>query len=108
MDGLNIKNIKELVEVLKTLANLERLKIIALLTERPMYVSEIARKLKLPYPLVHMYLNKLERMGFISSHYEFIKSDKPHVRRYCVLKDFSITISPNLIKQLIKKGERND
>jgi len=103
--SLEIKNVKELLEVLKVLANPTRLRIIALLSERPMYVSEIARELRMPYPLVHLYLTKLEEIGMVETRYEFIKSEKPHVRKYCELKDFKIVISPEIIKKLFYGDE---
>ena len=46
MHEIEIKNLKKLVEVLGLLANEHRLRIIALLAEKPMYISEIKRKLK--------------------------------------------------------------
>lgn len=105
MSNLEIKSVKELLEVLKVLANPTRLKIIALLSRKPMYISEIARELRIPYPLIHLYLTKLEEVGIIESKYEFIKSEKPHVRRYCKLKDFKIIISPEIIKKLFCNGD---
>ncbi len=105
MQELQIKNLNQLLEVLKVLANPVRLRIIALLAERPMYVSEIARELKLPYPLVHLYLSKLEEIGIIRTRYEFVKSEKPHVRKYCILNKFVLKIDPELIRRLVR-GEK--
>lgn len=101
------KNFKELVEVLKVLANPVRLKIIALLAERPMYVTEIAKELRLPYPLVHLYLSKLEEIKLVKTKYEFVKAERPHIRKYCILNDFVIKISPELIRNLIR-GDKSE
>ena len=105
MSSFEIKDAKDLLEVLKVLANPTRLKIIALLSKRPMYVSEIARELKMPYPLVHLYLTKLEDVGMVETRYEFIKSEKPHVRKYCKLRNFKIVISPEVIRKLFYSGD---
>lgn len=107
MSTLEVKDIKELLGVLKVLANPARLRIIALLSRRPMYVSEIARELKMPYPLVHLYLTKLEEVGIIETRYEFVKSEKPHVRKYCKLTDFKIVLSPKIIRKLFY-GDENE
>jgi len=103
---LRIESLDDLLEVLKVLANPTRLKIVALLARRPMYVSEIARELKVPYPLVHLYLSKLEQVGIVRSRYEFVRSERPHVRRYCELADFRIVVSPEAIRRLAGGEER--
>jgi len=101
-----IESLDDLLEVLKVLANPTRLRIVALLARRPMYVSEIARELGVPYPLVHLYLSKLEQVGIVRSRYEFVRSERPHVRRYCELADFRVVVSPEVIRRLAGGEER--
>ncbi|RLF24416.1 MAG: ArsR family transcriptional regulator [Thermoprotei archaeon] len=104
MDEMEFQNLRELAEVLRALSNIVRLRILGLLatSEQPMYIMEIAKRLRLPYPLAHLYLTSLERLGLVESRYEFIGGDRPHVRRYYRLKEFRIVITPELIKKLFE------
>lgn len=93
-------SLEELAEVMRVLSKVERLRILALLRQRPMYISEIARMLGIPYPLVHLHLKALERAGLVESRYEMVTEARPHVRRYYRVRDFRIVVTPDLIAQL--------
>ncbi len=97
---MEFENLEELAEVMRVLGKVERLRILALLRRRPMYVSEIARMLGMPYPLVHLHLKAMERVGLVESRYEMVTGARPHVRRYYRARDFRIVITPDLIARL--------
>jgi len=95
------KSIREVKAVLSLLSKPICMKIIAMLRERPMYIREIARELGAPYALIHLYLSNLEKYGIVKSEYEFVRGNKPHVRRYYKLSDFKIVITPEIIARLV-------
>ena len=92
-------DLKEMVRVLKVLSVELRLQILALLSERPRYAYELARELGISYPLVHLHLRALERVGLIASEYKVAEGGK--LRRYYRIKDFRIEISPESLKKLM-------
>ena len=98
--------LRQLVEVLKVLANPLRLKIIAYLSERPMYISEIAKKLRIAPPIAFLHLSALERAGIVESRYELVTDNgRPRVRRYYMLRDFKIILTPEIIKKVFERGK---
>jgi len=105
---VEIKSEKEMVRLLKALANPLRLKILASLYSKPKSVYMLSRELKKPYPLVHIYLTSLKKLGLIKT----VKVEKrtealPPVRYY-VTEDFRITITPELIKRIVKEDDKNE
>ncbi|HDN18395.1 MAG TPA: ArsR family transcriptional regulator [Candidatus Bathyarchaeota archaeon] len=100
-EELQFRNAKELMEVLSMLANENRLKIISLLAEKPMYISEIKRKLGVSYALTHLYMSSLEKIGLVESRYETVTGEKSYVKKYYQLKPFKLTVTPQLIKDLM-------
>lgn len=103
---VEIKNINELYEVLQVLANKTRLRMLGLVAERPMYITELSKRLRLSYPLTHLHISALERVGLVTGEYEFISGEKPHVRKYYRANKFVITISPEKIRELM--GGKNE
>jgi len=81
------------------LANPIRLKIIALLAERPRYPYELAKELKLSYPLTYLHLSALERAGLVETFYE----PGPRTKKYYRIKDFKLILTPDAIRRLIEK-----
>jgi len=57
----------ELVEIHKALANRNRLRIVALLMDRPMCVCEVRHVLNLAQPTVTRHLQDLQRAGLVRS-----------------------------------------
>jgi len=86
------------------LGKVERLKILALLAERPRYISELARELRMPYPLVHLHLKALEEVGLVEGDYELVTGARPHVRKYYRVREFELKVTPELLKQLVRGG----
>jgi predicted transcriptional regulator len=73
----------ELLKMLSALANPHRLRIVAALSERQAYVSELARQLKMSRPLLHMHLQTLEKAGLVAGHHE-VSPDGKALRYYQV------------------------
>jgi DNA-binding transcriptional ArsR family regulator len=90
----------QLVEVLAALANPQRLRILAALQARPIYVSEMARELNISRPLLHMHLRKLEDAGLIRGRHE-VSSDGKALRFFEVV-DFREQLTPERIIGAVK------
>ncbi|MEZ0345170.1 MAG: winged helix-turn-helix domain-containing protein [Infirmifilum sp.] len=88
--------VEELAEVLQVLANPVRLKMLALIAVRPRHAYELSKLLGLSYPLTHLHVSLLERMGFIKG--ETVQGPRP--KKVYSLSGFSITISPELLRKL--------
>ncbi len=102
---MEIKDEREMVKLLKALANPLRLRILASISDEPKSAYIISRELNKPYPLIHIYLSSLKKLGLIRE----VKVEKrveslPPVRYY-IAEDFKIIITPELIKKLFKRGE---
>ena len=67
--------------MLSALANPHRLRILAALSERQAYVSELARELKISRPLLHMHLQTLEKGGLVVGRHE-VSADGKALRYY--------------------------
>jgi ArsR family transcriptional regulator len=86
--------------MLSALANPHRLRILAALSERQAYVSELARELKIGRPLLHMHLQTLEKAGLVVGRHE-VSSDGKALRYYEVT-DFDERLTPERIIEAAK------
>jgi predicted transcriptional regulator len=86
-----------LLEMLGALANPHRLRILAALSERRSYVSELARELGMSRPLLHMHLQALEKAGLVVGHHEVSAEGK--ALRYFEVTDFSELLTPRRIRE---------
>ena len=102
---MQINSLEKLREVLRVLGRRNNLEIIALLAEKPRYITEIARELGIAYPLAHLQLSALEKAGLVKSRYEMVEGERPHVRKYYWLVDFDLRVNPKLIKRLARGGK---
>ena len=73
-----LKMESELVKEAHIILHPIRFRIVELLAERPMHISEISRMLEEERRLVSYHLDTLEEYGFVSSNYEI--SDHPKSR----------------------------
>jgi len=96
------KTLCELAKALSILSNPIRLRMIAMLAEKPMYISEIARELKIPYPIAHLHLSALERAGFIKGEYKMYTGKRAYIKKYYRVVSFKITITPDKIRDLAR------
>ncbi len=85
----------ELLQMLTALANPHRLRILATLSERRAYVSELARELGISRPLLHMHLQTLQKAGLVVGHHEVSAEGK--ALRYYEVTDFDERLTPKRV-----------
>ena len=61
--------------MLEALANPHRLQIIALLCDRRIHVSQLAREVRISRPLLYLHLKRLEQAGLVTSKSYIGKND---------------------------------
>jgi len=86
--------------MLSALANPHRLRILAALSQRQAYVSELARELKIGRPLLHMHLQTLEKAGLVVGRHEVSVDGK--ALRYYEVTDFDERLTPERIIEAAK------
>ncbi|MCK4257036.1 metalloregulator ArsR/SmtB family transcription factor [candidate division WOR-3 bacterium] len=85
---------KDNLSILKALASETRLKIIELLGNGPLNVNEIANRLNIPQPGITMHIQKLEKVGLVTSEYKVASQglQKVCARNYDnILVEFTIS-----------------
>ena len=89
--------------LLEVLGNESRRRILALLSKKPCYVSEISYSLKMAPKAVLEHLEKLERVGIVRSFEEGRR------RYYCIDKSIriEITITPHVFETSVITGTNN-
>jgi predicted transcriptional regulator len=90
----------QLLQMLAALANPHRLRILAALSERESYVSELARELGIGRPLLHMHLQTLEKAGLVVGRHEISEDGK--ALRYYKVTDFDESLTPQRIAEATK------
>jgi DNA-binding transcriptional ArsR family regulator len=95
----------EMVRVLKALSNPIRLKMIASLNSEPKNVYALAKELGLPYPLAHLHLNGLKKLGLVREIREEKKVEGLPTVKYYSPADFKFVLTPQNIEDLYKKGK---
>lgn len=90
----------QLLGMLGALANPHRLRILAALSERESYVSELARELGIGRPLLHMHLQTLEKAGLVVGRHEVSEDGK--ALRYYKVADFDEHLTPQRVSQAAK------
>ena len=89
----------ELSSRLAAIASHQRMRIIALLAEERLHVSELARRIGMSRPLLYMHLTKLEEAGFVAGRLELSEEGKAH--KYFELLPFELVISTETIVDAI-------
>ena len=87
----------ELLKILSALANPHRLRVLAALSERHAYVSELARELGNSRPLLHMHLQILEKASLVVGHHEVSAEGK--ALRYYEVTEFDEHLTPERITE---------
>jgi predicted transcriptional regulator len=90
----------QLLRMLNALANPHRLRILAALSERQSYVSELARELGIGRPLLHMHLQTLEKAGLVTGRHEVSADGK--ALRYYEVTEFAEELTPERITEAVK------
>jgi predicted transcriptional regulator len=91
----------ELVDVLATLSNLHRLKVVAALSHRRNYVSQLARELGISRALLQAHLRKLEAVGLVSAQLELSGDGK--VMKFYEVAPFVLHLTPETIADSVLK-----
>jgi ArsR family transcriptional regulator len=84
-----------LLQMLSALANPHRLRILAALSERQEYVSELARELGISRPLLHMHLQTLQKAGLVVGRHEVSPEGK--ALRFYEVTDFDERLTPQRV-----------
>ena len=87
----------QLLQMLTALANPHRLRILAALSERQAYVSELARELGISRPLLHMHLQTLQKAGLVVGRHEVSAEGK--ALRYYEVTAFDERLTPRRITE---------
>lgn len=95
-----------LLQMLGALANPHRLRVVAELSEGRQYVSELARRLGIGRPLLHMHLQKLEAAGLVTG--SMAISPEGKAMKYYDVADFVVTLTPTSIAEAATTLSRRD
>jgi DNA-binding transcriptional ArsR family regulator len=90
----------DLMAMLEALANPHRLRIIALLADRRIHVSQLAREVKISRPLLYLHLKRLEHAGLVTSKLELAEDGK--AMNYYEIKPFALNLDPKSIAEAAK------
>jgi predicted transcriptional regulator len=91
-----LSDFRDLEKLLTAIGNRHRARIIAMLSEKPMHIYEIMRKLEISYPLAYMHINILRRAGLIE---EVDLGDER--RKYYRTVPFRIELTPDLLRRVL-------
>jgi predicted transcriptional regulator len=90
----------ELLRVLSALDNPHRLRVLAALSGKRNYVSQLAREVGMSRPLLHMHLQRLEVAGLITGTLELSEDGK--AMKYFEVVPFEINLTPERIVELVE------
>ncbi len=93
--------INEYAKKLDALGHPLRIRIIITLTNREMYLNEIANSLNISRALAKVHLKKLEKAGIVKSRIELAEGEAKALRYY-ELKPFDIHVSPQILKKEVE------
>jgi predicted transcriptional regulator len=94
----------ELLAVLTGMANSLRMRIVAELSDGPVHVSELARRLGISRPLLYMHLDRLDKAGLITGHLEL--SDDGKAMKYFEVVPFDIHLTAEKITEAVRADPR--
>jgi DNA-binding transcriptional ArsR family regulator len=94
---------EELLAVLAAVGHAQRLRVIVELSEGRMYVSELARRLKVSRPLLYMHLERLEKAGIVVGNLELSEDGK--ALKYFELAPFDLQLNVDTILAAVLADE---
>ena len=98
-----MSEISELAKKLDALGHPLRLKIIATLCQKDMYLNEIANTVGVGRALAKIHLKKLEKAGIVKSRIVTIRGEAKALRYY-ELKPFDIHVSPQSLRKEVENN----
>jgi DNA-binding transcriptional ArsR family regulator len=96
----------ELVRLLSALSNPHRLRILAVLAQGAVHVSQLAREVRLSRPLVHMHLQRLEAAGLVTGRLEL--SSEGRALKFFEVRPFALRLTPEVIAAAAKTVTTRD
>ena len=98
--ALNEDQRQSLVKTLKTLANPIRLKMIASIYDEPKHVYALSKELGISYPLAHLHLKNLRRLGLVREVKEVERVKGMPTVKYYAPSDFELILTPKSIRDI--------
>jgi len=86
--------------VLTAVANPQRMRVVAELSDGRVHVSELARRLGISRPLLYMHLDRLEKAGLVTGHLELSTDGK--AMKYFELAPFELKLTAAVITQAVR------
>jgi ArsR family transcriptional regulator len=99
------KTLDELIDLCGTLSNKHRLCIIAALSGKRKYTSELVRELDMSRPLLYLHLRNLEEVGILKGKTELGKGNR--ARKYYELCNFELYLNGKKIKEMLENEKKN-
>jgi DNA-binding transcriptional ArsR family regulator len=96
----------ELLAVLTAVANPQRMRVVAELSDGRVHVSELARRLGMSRPLLYMHLDRLEKAGLVTGHLELSEDGK--AMKYFELAPFDLRVTAESITDAVRAQEAGD
>lgn len=83
---------------------------IALLSEEPRHLYGLSKELNLPYPLAHLHLSGLKKLGLVKEVKEERKVEGMPSIKYYAPSNFHLVLTPESIRQTVlqKRSEGED
>jgi len=102
---LSEDELTKLVKALKALANPTRLRMIASLAEEPKHAYALAKEMGLSYPLTHLHLKGLRKLGLIEEIAPETRTEgRPPSKTYSPT-EFELTLNPSKIMETVKEAK---
>jgi len=95
----------EIINLCGTLSNKHRLCIIAALSGKRKYISELASELEVSRHILYLHLRNLEEVGILKGKTELGKSNR--ARRYYELCDFELCLNGKKIKEMLENEKKD-
>jgi DNA-binding transcriptional ArsR family regulator len=92
--------------VLTAVANPQRMRVVAELSDGRVHVSELARRLGISRPLLYMHLDRLEKAGLVTGHLELSTDGK--AMKYFELAPFELTLTAATITDAVRAARQSD
>ena len=99
---------QKLVKTLKALANPIRLKIIASLTDEPKHAYALAKELGLSYPLTHLHLKGLRKIGLVEEIRQEVTAEGLPTKKTYSPAEFELVLTPASIYEVFKEKKEDE
>ena len=93
----------DLLAVLTAVANPQRMRVMAELSDGRVHVSELARRLGISRPLLYMHLDRLEKAGLVTGHLELSTDGK--AMKYFELAPFELKLTAATITEAVRASQ---